>query len=65
MSYDDQALFTVVTLPFSLKVLWAPIVDGVYSTKFGRRKTWLIPTQLIAGMLMMLGEATRWLPQTR
>ena len=55
MTFVDQALFTLVTLPFSLKVLWAPIVDGVYFSRFGKRKTWLIPTQLIAGFLMVTG----------
>ena len=35
------------TLPFSLKVLWSPFVDLYYWRTFGRRKSWIIPTQLV------------------
>jgi PAT family acetyl-CoA transporter-like MFS transporter 1 len=35
-----------------VKLLWAPIVDSIYFKKFGRRKTWLIPVQLLIGILM-------------
>eukprot|EP00494_Astrolonche_serrata_P025584 UN25845 len=43
----DQSLLSFVVLPFSLKLLWAPLVDSVFIRCFGRRKTWLIPCQLI------------------
>jgi PAT family acetyl-CoA transporter-like MFS transporter 1 len=33
--------------PFTFKFLWSPIVDAVFSSKIGRRKTWVIPTQLL------------------
>ncbi len=39
---------------FSLKLLWAPIVDSVYSTWLGRRKSWLVPTQYLIGLFMLL-----------
>ena len=52
--YDDQAMFSLVSWPFSLKLLWAPIVDTVYVQRFGRRKTWLIPTQFAIGATMLL-----------
>lgn len=39
--------------PFSLKLLWAPIVDSIYSNRFGRRKSWLIPAQLLIGFFMI------------
>jgi PAT family acetyl-CoA transporter-like MFS transporter 1 len=41
VSYKDQAEFSLVFWPFSLKLLWAPIVDSLYSSKMGRRKTWV------------------------
>jgi PAT family acetyl-CoA transporter-like MFS transporter 1 len=47
VSLAQQGMFALVSWPFSLKLLWAPIVDSVFITRFGRRKTWLIPTQLI------------------
>ena len=36
VSYDDQAMFSLVSWPFSLKLFWAPIVDSVYLSSFGR-----------------------------
>jgi len=49
-----QAEFSFVQWPFSLKLFWAPIVDSIFSQKFGRRKTWLIPTQYLMGIFMLL-----------
>ncbi|XP_054839839.1 acetyl-coenzyme A transporter 1 [Eublepharis macularius] len=53
VSYTDQAFFSFVFWPFSLKLLWAPMVDAVYFKRFGRRKSWLVPTQYILGLFMM------------
>lgn len=50
VSYKEQALFSFVTWPFSVKLLWAPIVDSLYSSRFGRRKSWLVPTQYAIGL---------------
>ncbi|KAM9604799.1 acetyl-coenzyme A transporter 1 isoform 2-T2 [Trichechus inunguis] len=58
VSYTDQAFFSFVFWPFSLKLLWAPLVDAVYFRNFGRRKSWLVPTQYILG-LFMIGLSTR------
>ncbi|XP_053161584.1 acetyl-coenzyme A transporter 1 [Hemicordylus capensis] len=53
VSYTDQAFFSFVFWPFSLKLLWAPMVDAVYFKSFGRRKSWLVPTQYTLGLFMM------------
>ncbi|CAM1323485.1 SLC33A1 (predicted) [Pycnogonum litorale] len=57
VSYKDQAIFTFVYWPFSIKLLWAPIVDSLYSTRFGRRRTWLVPTQYLIGLFMLILSA--------
>lgn len=36
-SYSDQGFFSFVFWPFSLKLLWAPLVDSLYCSRFGRR----------------------------
>lgn len=36
-----------------MKILWAPIVDSVYIKAFGRRKTWLVPAQVLIGVFMI------------
>lgn len=55
-AYNAQAIFALCSWPFSLKLLWAPIVDACFSKRFGRRKTWVVPIQLIAGALMIGGS---------
>eukprot|EP00347_Sterkiella_histriomuscorum_P017778 403348030 len=47
LSYSDIGLIMMCTMPFSLKVLWSPFVDVYYSKRIGKRKSWIIPTQLI------------------
>ncbi|CAF1332780.1 unnamed protein product [Adineta steineri] len=53
-SWSQQATFSFAFWPFSLKLLWAPIVDSLYSKRFGRRKTWLIPVQYAIGFVMII-----------
>ena len=62
-SYDGLTLFSMVSLPFSLKLLWAPIVDTYYFKSMGRRKSWLIPVQLLCGVVMYYGgsEVNSWI----
>ncbi|KAL1137868.1 hypothetical protein AAG570_009564 [Ranatra chinensis] len=47
-SFKHQAEFSFVNWPFSLKLLWAPLVDSLYFQKFGRRKTWMVPVNFLA-----------------
>ncbi|NVJ98938.1 MAG: MFS transporter [Alphaproteobacteria bacterium] len=39
-------IFTWATLPYSLKILWAPLLDGLqlgsFSRRFGRRRSWIL-----------------------
>ncbi|SCV68604.1 BQ2448_725 [Microbotryum intermedium] len=56
LSYSQIGLFTLCTYPYSLKLLWSPIVDSFFSPKLGRRKSWIVPIQLIVGcMLFWMG----------
>ncbi|XP_050058688.1 acetyl-coenzyme A transporter 1-like isoform X2 [Aphis gossypii] len=66
VTYKDQALFSMVTWPFNLKMMWAPLVDALYVQKIGRRKSWLIPVQyLIGGCFIYMGKnIDEWLPET-
>lgn len=63
ISYTQQAEFSFAYWPFSLKLLWAPIVDSLYVNRFGRRKSWLIPTQYLIGvsMLVLSSHVSRWI----
>lgn len=42
--------FSFSVWPFSMKLLWAPIVDSFYSHRIGRRKSWFIPAEYIIGL---------------
>ncbi|VVC38259.1 Major facilitator superfamily domain,Acetyl-coenzyme A transporter 1 [Cinara cedri] len=53
-SYNDQAKFSFVSWPFSMKVLWAPLVDSLFIKQFGRRKSWLIPVQYSLGIFCII-----------
>jgi MFS transporter, PAT family, solute carrier family 33 (acetyl-CoA transportor), member 1 len=56
LSYNANALFALCPWPFSLKLLWAPIVDACFICRFGRWKSWLVPVQVLVGALMVLGS---------
>ncbi|CAH8435911.1 unnamed protein product [Schistosoma turkestanicum] len=62
-SYQAQATFSLVFWPFSFKLVWAPIIDSIYSTHIGRRKTWLIPTQYAIGieLIILANYINHWL----
>lgn len=57
LSYSQIAVFSLSSWPYSLKFLWSPIVDAIYSPQLGRRKSWIIPIQILIGILfLMLGQ---------
>jgi PAT family acetyl-CoA transporter-like MFS transporter 1 len=53
-SWKQQGTFSWISYPFSFKILWAPIIDSVYIRRFGRNQTWLIPIQLIIGIILLI-----------
>ena len=54
----DIGLFALVGLPYTLKFLWAPLFDRYALPRVGRRRGWLIVTQLaLAGALAALSLA--------
>ena len=54
-SWKQQGTFSWVSYPLSLKILWAPLIDAVYSHRLGgRQQTWLAPIQLTSGMILII-----------
>eukprot|EP00928_Gymnodinium_smaydae_P071721 TRINITY_DN55225_c0_g1_i1.p1 TRINITY_DN55225_c0_g1~~TRINITY_DN55225_c0_g1_i1.p1 ORF type:complete len:438 (-),score=74.86 TRINITY_DN55225_c0_g1_i1:53-1366(-) len=52
-SFSEQGTFMLAAWPFSLKLLWAPLVDSWYVERCGRRKSWMVPAQLLIGVLLL------------
>ncbi len=47
--------FSLVQIPYSFKFLWAPLMDHFKVFSFGRRKSWLLLSQLaLAGAMLLL-----------
>lgn len=60
VSLGSIGLFSLVGLPYTLKFLWAPLVDAldvpVLSRLLGRRRGWLLATQIaLMGAIAFLG----------
>lgn len=53
LSYGQIGVFSLASYPYSLKLLWSPIVDAVWTPRLGRRKSWILPIQLLSGLGML------------
>jgi MFS transporter, PAT family, beta-lactamase induction signal transducer AmpG len=45
VSLTEIGLVMALSLPWSLKILWAPLVDRFGSPRLGRRRSWILPLQ--------------------
>lgn len=52
LSYSQVAFFSLASYPYSLKLIWSPIVDALFWTKLGRRKSWVVPVQSVSGIVL-------------
>lgn len=48
LSYAQIGTFSLAAYPYSLKLLWSPVVDSLYWGRMGRRKSWIVPIQVRA-----------------
>jgi PAT family acetyl-CoA transporter-like MFS transporter 1 len=53
VSYTALGYFSLCSWPYSLKLLWSPVVDSWYWEKMGRRKSWIVPIQCIIGFMLI------------
>ncbi|KAJ2785548.1 hypothetical protein H4R18_000493 [Coemansia javaensis] len=51
LSFAQVGLFSLAGYPYSLKLFWSPFVDSLYDRRFGRRKSWIVPIQLVTALL--------------
>ncbi|KAK5692158.1 hypothetical protein LTR97_011332 [Elasticomyces elasticus] len=53
LSYSQIGIYSLASYPYSLKLLWSPIVDAIWSPRVGRRKSWILPIQALSGVGML------------
>ena len=49
---------TLLTLPWALKFMWAPVVDTKWWPRLGRRRTWILAMQVAAVLVLTVIAAT-------
>ncbi len=54
VSLGNIGLANLLALPWALKFLWAPVVDRHGSARFGWRRSWILPLQLVAILTLAL-----------
>ena len=52
-SYSDIGFISWWGLPYTLKFIFAPLIDSKYSRYIGKRRSWIIPTQIVMGAIIM------------
>jgi len=52
LSLPAIGMTALLALPWALKFLWAPLIDRHGSSRFGRRRSWIIPLQFMAAAAM-------------
>ncbi|GAB4203202.1 MAG: MFS transporter [Sandaracinaceae bacterium] len=59
VSLTHITLTTALALPWSLKALWAPLVDRHHDPRLGRRRSWIVPMQILLALAMVVAA---WVP---
>src|SRR5690606_1915996 len=47
VSLEGVGLASLLALPWALKFAWAPVVDRFGSARFGHRRAWIVPIQVM------------------
>jgi len=47
-------LTSLLSLTWAFKFIWSPLIDQLGSNRFGYRKSWIVPLQLMAVLLLIL-----------
>lgn len=58
VSLQDIGLASLLALPWALKFLWAPLVDRYGAARWGLRRTWIVPLQILT-VITLLALSTR------
>ncbi|MBZ5713554.1 MFS transporter [Nannocystis pusilla] len=53
VSLEGVGLASLLALPWALKFAWAPLVDRHGSSRFGHRRSWIVPLQLLTVVTLL------------
>lgn len=53
LGFGAKGTFSLASWPYSIKILWAPVVDAIWMKSMGRRKSWILPAQMLTGVVMV------------
>ena len=53
-TWKQQSIWSLVMYPFTMKLLWAPLIDVLYIRQLGRRQTWLLPVLVLLGIILIV-----------
>ena len=54
---ETMGVFSLIGLAYAFQFLWSPLVDRVnipFFRRFGKRKQWIVPAQLLLGTVLVL-----------
>ena len=63
VSLTAIGFFTIVQYPYAIKFLWAPIVERYSFLNLGRRRSWMLITQL--ALICFIGSLGYWQPSSQ
>ena len=52
LTYQEVGVIMMATMPYSFKVFWAPLVEIYYFPQIGKRKSWIVPMQIIGSIIL-------------
>jgi MFS transporter, PAT family, beta-lactamase induction signal transducer AmpG len=62
VSLESVGFASLLSLPWLLKGLWAPLVDRYASRRFGARRSWIVPMQAALALTALLGARLESVP---
>lgn len=53
LTYKEIGVLSCSTIPKTMKFLWAPLIELYYFKSIGKRKSWIVPTQLVGSAVLL------------
>lgn len=64
LTMTEVSLARALALPWALKAFWAPLVDRFHWARLGRRKSWIVPMQLLLSATCLVAALFRLTKET-